>query len=40
MSWEDFLAWALTKEHRVEWVDGEIVEMMPDNVRHLLIVSF
>jgi Uma2 family endonuclease len=40
MSWEEFLAWALGQERRFEWVDGEIVEFMPDNVRHLLLVRF
>lgn len=40
MSWEEFLAWALRQERRFEWVDGEIVEFMPDSVRHLLVVRF
>jgi Uma2 family endonuclease len=40
MSWEEFLAWALRQERKFEWVDGEIVECMPDNIRHLLIVQF
>jgi Uma2 family endonuclease len=40
MSWEEFLAWALRQERRFEWVDGEIVEFMPDSIRHLLVVRF
>ena len=40
MSWEAFLAWALRQERRFEWVDGEIVEFMPDSTRHLLLVRF
>jgi Uma2 family endonuclease len=40
MSWEEFLAWALRQERRFEWVDGEIVELMPDRTRHLLLVRF
>jgi Uma2 family endonuclease len=40
VSWEDFHDWALRQEHRVEWVDGEIIELMPDNVRHFLITRF
>ena len=40
MSWEEFLAWVLRQERRFEWVDGEIVEFMPDSVRHLLLVRF
>lgn len=40
VSWEDFLAWALASERRAEWVDGEIVELMGDSVRHLLLIDF
>jgi Uma2 family endonuclease len=40
MSWEEFLAWALRQGRRFEWVDGEIVEFMPDTVRHLLLIRF
>lgn len=40
MSWDEFLAWALRQERRYEWVDGEIVEFMPESVRHLLVVRF
>jgi Uma2 family endonuclease len=40
MSWEEFLVWALRQERKFEWVDGEIVEFMPDSVRHLLTVRF
>jgi Uma2 family endonuclease len=40
VSWEDFHDWALKQEHRVEWVDGEIIDLMPDNVRHYLIARF
>jgi Uma2 family endonuclease len=40
ISWEDFLAWALGSEGRTEWVDGEIVEIVGDNVRHFDITVF
>ena len=40
VSWEDFHDWALRQEHRVEWVDGEIIELMPDNIRHFLVARF
>jgi Uma2 family endonuclease len=40
MSWEEFLAFALRQERRFEWVDGEIVELDPDSIRHLLVVRF
>jgi Uma2 family endonuclease len=40
MSWEEFLAWARRQERRFEWVDGEIVEFLPDSTRHLLLVRF
>ncbi len=39
VSWEDFHTWVLRIEGRAEWVDGEIIEIMPDNVRHLLLVD-
>ena len=40
VSWEEFHDWALGQEHRVEWVDGEIIELMPDNIRHYLLTRF
>jgi Uma2 family endonuclease len=40
VSWEDFHAWALTQEHRVEWVDGEIIELPPDSVEHFDQIDF
>jgi Uma2 family endonuclease len=40
VSWEDFHDWALRQEHRVEWVDGEIIELMPDSIRHFLVARF
>jgi Uma2 family endonuclease len=38
--WEDFHDWALTQERRVEWVDGEIIEVVGDSIRHYLLVHF
>lgn len=38
VSWEDFHDWSLRQEHRVEWVDGEIIELMPPSIRHQLII--
>ena len=38
ISWEGYLRWALCQELPSEWVDGEIVEIMPGNLRHQLIV--
>lgn len=35
VSWEEFLAWALSQEHHVEWVAGEIIEKPPSNVEDL-----
>jgi Uma2 family endonuclease len=37
--WEDYLRWALANEFRSEWVDGEIIEIMPPSVRHFLLVE-
>ena len=34
VSWEDFLACA-PDDWRVEWVDGEIIEMPPSNIEDL-----
>lgn len=40
VSWDAFHDWALKNEFRVEWVDGEIIELMPDNIRHFLVARF
>jgi Uma2 family endonuclease len=36
--WEEFLA-AGVEGQKCEWVDGEIVQMTPVNLRHAAIVS-
>ena len=40
ISWEDFHDWSLGIEGRAEWVDGEITEVVGDNIRHYLLVHF
>lgn len=40
VSWEDFHDWALGIEGRAEWVDGEIIEVVGDSIRHYLLVHF
>ena len=40
VSWGDFLDWVLGIEGRAEWVDGEIIGIAGENVRHHLIVGF
>lgn len=40
VAWEDYVRWALASESPSEWVDGEIVEIMPPNVRHQFLVRF
>lgn len=40
VSWEDFHDWALTQERRVEWVDGEIIELPPDSIEHFDEIDF
>jgi Uma2 family endonuclease len=40
VSWEDYLSWAIANEFPSEWVDGEIIEIMPPNLRHFLLVDF
>ncbi len=40
IGFEAFLAWALAEEGRYEWVDGEVVPMSPQNVRHLDLIGF
>jgi Uma2 family endonuclease len=40
ISWEEFHDWALTIEGRAEWVDGEIIDVVGDNVRHYFLVHF
>src|SRR5687768_3839403 len=36
VTWDEFHdAW--DREHRTEWVDGEIIEMSPENIRHHLL---
>jgi Uma2 family endonuclease len=38
VSWEDFLHWVLGIEGRAEWVDGEIIELMPESLRSYLLI--
>jgi Uma2 family endonuclease len=38
VSWEDFHDWVDT-EHRAEWVDGEIIKVVSENLRHQLLLS-
>ena len=38
VSWEDFLTWVDT-EHRAEWVDGEIVKLVSENLKHQLLLG-
>jgi Uma2 family endonuclease len=39
VSWEEFHdAW--DNERRTEWVDGEIIEVSPENIRHGLVTGF
>ena len=40
VSWEDFHDWVRTIEGRAEWVDGEIIELMPENDPGFLILDF
>jgi Uma2 family endonuclease len=40
VSWEDFHDWALGGEGRAEWVDGEIIEVVGESIRHYLLVHF
>ena len=40
ISWEDFHDWTLGIEGRAEWVDGEIIEVVGDSIRHYLLVHF
>ena len=40
VSWEDFLAWVQGIEGRAEWVDGEIVELMPESLRNFDLIEF
>src|SRR5688572_14683762 len=36
VSWEEFHdAW--DKEHRTEWVDGVLIEVSPENIRHQFV---
>jgi Uma2 family endonuclease len=39
MTYEEFRAWA-TDEVRAEWVDGEVIELMPPGLRHQEISMF
>jgi Uma2 family endonuclease len=39
VSWDDFLAWA-PDDWRVEWVDGEIIEMSPATDEHQRVAGF
>ena len=38
MSWEEFLQWEPEHNHN-EWVDGEVIELMPVEQRHQTILS-
>ena len=39
VSWDEFHdAW--DREHRTEWVDGVLIEVSPENVRHLFLTDF
>ena len=40
VSWEEYLRWALANEFPSEWVDGRIVDVVPQNLRSNLIVQF
>jgi len=40
VSWEDYLRWARANEFPSEWVDGEIIEIMPPSIRHQLLIRF
>lgn len=40
VSWEDFHDWVLGIEGRAEWANGEITEIVGDNIRHYLLVHF
>src|SRR6266550_329763 len=40
MTFEEFLDWAIGKEHRVEWVDGEVRYMSPVTAPHADEVRF
>lgn len=39
VSWDEFHdGW--DREHRTEWVNGEIIEVSPENIRHHLLAAF
>jgi Uma2 family endonuclease len=40
VSWDDYLRWALANEFSSEWVDGRIIDRLPQNLRSNLIVQF
>lgn len=40
VSWEAFHDWVIGSENRAEWVDGEIIKLMPDNLEHFLLMDF
>jgi Uma2 family endonuclease len=40
VSWEEFLDWARGIEGRAEWVDGEIIELMPESLRNFDLIDF
>jgi Uma2 family endonuclease len=39
MTYEEFRAWA-TEEVRAEWVDGEVIELIPPSLRHQALLMF
>jgi Uma2 family endonuclease len=39
MTYEEFRAWA-TEEVRAEWVDGEVIRLMPPSLRHQALLMF
>jgi Uma2 family endonuclease len=39
MTYEEFLAWS-DEDTRAEWVDGEVIELMPPKLSHQTIASF
>lgn len=39
VSWDAFHDW-VDAEHRAEWVDGEIIELVTESIRHQLLTGF
>ncbi len=40
VSWEAFHDRVIGRENRAEWVDGEIIKLVPDNLEHFLLMDF